>query len=153
MDMGALARSMRARMPWPVGQRVLRENGLPRARGWENTVERLSNEERGYSDKVDAIAQSLKEHLLCSEKLVRFYDVNEKTKATMVDALLKIKPPGSPFEDAYPALLSEKELEGRSISPILVAVEELEDGVGAVLLPSDQFPCGSSLLSVRLRIV
>jgi hypothetical protein len=132
MDMGTLARSMRARMPWPVGQRVLRENGLPRGRGWENTVARLSSEERDYSDKVDTIAQGLKEHLLCGEKLVRFYEVNEKTKATMVEALLNIKPPESPFEDAYPALLSENELEAQSMSPILIAVEELEDGVAAV---------------------
>jgi hypothetical protein len=57
--------------------------------------------------------------------------------ADMVDALLKIKPPGSPFEDAYPALLSEKELEGQSISPILVAVEELRTALEPFLLPSD----------------
>jgi hypothetical protein len=142
MDMGTLARSMRARMPWPVGRRVLQEIGLPRGRGWENTVVRLSSKEGGYNDKADAVAEGLKEHLLCGEKLVRFYEVNEKTKSTMADVLLKVKPSESAFEDAYPALLSENELEAQSISPILVAVEELEDGVAAVF---------ASVRSISLR--
>jgi len=76
MDMGELARSLRARMPWSVGQKVLRENELRRGNGWENTVARLSDPEFDFSDKIDAIATALREHILCGEKLVRFYEVD-----------------------------------------------------------------------------
>jgi hypothetical protein len=142
MDMGQLARSMRARMPWPVGQRVLRENELPRGQGWEKTVALLSNADVDYSDKVDAIAQALKEHLLCGEKLVRFYELDKKTKAKVADALLSAKIPNSPFKKAYPLVLSDEELEGQSTNPTLVAVEKTDDAVAAVF---------ASVRSVMLR--
>src|ERR1051326_1871831 len=100
MDMSTLARSMRARMPWPVGQRVLRENGIPRARGWENTVARLSNGD-AYADNVEALTEDLKEHLLCGEKLVRFYEVDEKSKNEMIEAMLGAKVPETTFSRAY----------------------------------------------------
>ena len=84
------------------------------------------------SEKDDALAADLKEHLLCGEKLVRFYEIGKKTKTTMVEALVKAKPPKSSFKDSYPTLLFEDDLEAQPTNPILVAVEELEDGVAAV---------------------
>ena len=132
MDMEGIARSMRARMPWPVGQRVLRENGVARGHGWEKTIARLSSKDADFGEKIDALAADLKEHLLCGEKLVRFYEIGKKTKTTMVEALVKAKPPKSSFKDSYPTLLFEDDLEAQPTNPILVAVEELEDGVAAV---------------------
>ena len=99
MDIAALIGSMRLRMPWPVGQRILRENDLPRGHGWENTVERLTDPEADYSDKSDAIASALKEHLLCGEKLVRFYDVSKKASVEMRGALRGAKIAESSFRD------------------------------------------------------
>ena len=132
MDMSTLARSMRARMPWPVGRRILQENGIPRARGWENTVARLSSKDDLYSEKIDALTQDLKEHLLCGEKLVRFYEVDQKTKDIMIDTLLGLELPESSFRKAYPALLSDEELEAQPPDPTFIEVEELKDEVAAV---------------------
>jgi len=53
MDMSDLVGSMRARMPWLVGQRVLREIGLPRGHGWDKTFERLTDPGVDYADKRD----------------------------------------------------------------------------------------------------
>ncbi len=142
MDMAEIARSMRARMPWPVGQRVLRENEVPRGHGWDKTVERLSGKDVKSRAKEKNVAADLKEHLLCGEKLVRFYEVGKKTKAAMTEAMLKAKLPKSAFKDAYPILLSEDELEAQSTNPTLIAVEEMDDGVAAVF---------ASVRSVQLR--
>ena len=51
MDMEGIARSMRARMPWPVGQRVLRENGVARGHGWEKTIARLSSKDADFGER------------------------------------------------------------------------------------------------------
>jgi hypothetical protein len=132
MDMGSLARSMRARMLWPVGQRVLRQNDLPRGQGWGNTVDRLSGKGVDYEDKADLLAEDLKKHLLCGEKLVRFYGVRKQAKDHMIAALRRAKPKHSPFREAYPCLVPQDELDARLTAPVLVAVEESDEGLAAV---------------------
>src|SRR5262249_52489589 len=119
MAMDDFVRSMRDRMPWPVGQRLLRENGLPRGQGWDKTVERLTDPEVDYSDKEEVLEDALKEHLLCGEKLVRFYEVSKKASTEMMDTLADASIPESPFKDAYPALLPESDLEEQSGQPVL----------------------------------
>jgi hypothetical protein len=120
-------------MPWPVGQRILRENDLPRGHGWEKTVERLSDPEADYSDKVSAIAEALEEHLLCGEKLVRFFRATLKAKAEIAQAIRAAKiEKNNAFAKAYPLLLSENELEAQNAAPTLIAVKDAEVGVCAV---------------------
>lgn len=125
-------RSMRERMPWPVGQRILRELELPRGRGWQNTIDRVSDASEDYSGKAEALEAALKEHLLCGEKLVRYYAATKKAAKEIADALSTKRIPASPFKDSYPLLLSEGQLDDYSTDSILVAVEQTDDGVAAV---------------------
>jgi len=132
MDMGTLARSMRARMPWPVGQRVLRQNELPRGHGWEKTVEKLSDERVNYDYAIEGTTNDLREHLLCGEKLVRLYMVSKPARNALTKTLQNVQLPKSRFREAYPALLSEDELEAGSSKPILISIEDSDEGVSAV---------------------
>jgi hypothetical protein len=142
MDIQSLVRSMRARMPWPVGQRVLRENNLPRGRGWDNTLEHFRDRDADYSKKLDALEAALKEHFLCGEKLVQFYEVSKSVSRDLVERLRSTRIPNSPFKAAYPSVLPEAELERVPSTPTLVAVETTDDGVAAVF---------ASARSVELR--
>ena len=132
MDIDAIARSMRARMPWPVGQLVLRQHGLRPGQGWAKTLDKLSDSTADYSEIIEPLAASLKEHLLCGEKLVRFYEVTKKARVEMADAVSELKVPRSAFSKSYPILLSEEELADQPTVPTLVAIEETDDAVAAV---------------------
>lgn len=133
MDMEDLARSMMARMPWDVAQKVLKLNGAPRGRGWQNTRERLIKSEKKFAHTIDPLEDALKEHMLCGEKLTRLYKVGEKTRRRMKEAILNLTPSKSPFLSAYPGSATEEVLTGlKPDSPKLVAVESSEGGVAAV---------------------
>ncbi|WP_441230062.1 hypothetical protein AB7828_10095 [Tardiphaga sp. 215_C5_N2_1] len=132
MDMADIARSMSARMPWPVGSRILNVEDLPRGHGWEKTVAGLSDQSVDFSGKIDAAAAALVEHYLCGEKLVRFYEIDAGSNPAIAQALEVATIPDGQFKDSYPAYLSEDELASASNDPTLVAIEKTESGTGLV---------------------
>lgn len=81
--------SMRRRMPWPVAQRVLASQSVERGQGWDRTVAKLLDPDADLGEEAEAeLQQSLREHILCGEKLSRFFQVSQAQKAAIRDALI-----------------------------------------------------------------
>lgn len=127
-----VARTMRARMPWPVGRKILVQNEFPRGRGWDNTVEKLGSAKQTEATQVDELIDALREHALCGEKLAGFYNVEpdalERSRQKLLNANVTI----SPFSETFPTSVTEDKLADQPLGLILTAVETNEDGIAAV---------------------
>ncbi len=121
-------------MPWSVARRVLKAEGLDRARGWNRTVARVANGDDQYEDKEQELRDALEEHIMCGEKIVQIFKLEEDEIATLRQAALALEVPDSDFQAAYPFLLPEDELTPhRGNPPVLTAVVNYVDGVAVVL--------------------
>lgn len=127
MSSEQIARSMQARMPWPVGQKVLRELQIERGQGWAQTVEKLKV--LADDEKLEALTEALREHLQCGEKSSRFYPVGRASIDACLGAKQSIGVPQSAFKEVYPCTVPEDKLAGLSKTPVLTAIEETEDAV------------------------
>lgn len=127
-----IARTMRSRMPWPVGRKVLVENGFPRGRGWEQTVEKLGSAKQEEGTQVDELVVALREHTLCGEKLAGFYKVDPEALARAREKVLSAEIKATAFSEAFPASLPEDELADQPSGFILTAVESSDDGIAVV---------------------
>lgn len=132
MEINDIARTMSARMPWPVGQKILAEIGLPRSQGWEKTVALLSDEKKDYSANLSDAAAALIEHHLCGEKLVSLFQLDAETKAILLTKAIELTAPKSPLQDFYPVYLPPNDLEVAPDTPTLIAIEETPVGIGVV---------------------
>ncbi|WP_245261405.1 hypothetical protein [Mesorhizobium sp. L103C131B0] len=132
MSIARIAQSMRSRMPWPVGRRILLENEVSRGRGWDQTLGKLIHNAGRLETKIEPLVDALREHILCGEKISTFYEVAPDAMEASRNALLSATIPTSPFSEAYPYLLSEDELLNAPAGIFLAAVETNEDGVAAV---------------------
>ncbi|MGE0230795.1 MAG: hypothetical protein AB7O39_09380 [Flavobacteriaceae bacterium] len=132
MPIEDIARSMRTRMPWSVGQKILRVLDLSRGQGWEQTVEKITHADIS-AEKLDDLNDALREHLLCGEKSVRFYDVDQiAADACGEFAVVADIDDNNPFVGAYPSILPEDSLAGLPAEPTLTAIEEDEVGTAFV---------------------
>ena len=127
-------RSMRARMPWAVARRLLKSEGLDRSRGWNRTVARVAEGDDQYDEKEDELQDALEEHIMCGEKLVQLFELEEDEITGLRDAARALEVPESPFQEAYPILLTEDQLTAhQAAAPVLTAVVRYRDGVAVVL--------------------
>lgn len=143
MDLPSIARSMRSRMPWSVGQLVLHGNEVDRGRGWDRTVNHLSAANSPFQTKTNDLAASLKEHLLCGEKLTRFYYLEDAEIDILWDAIKDAQIEDTAFKQSYPLTLTEEELSSQPLQMQLTAVEENEFGLAAIF---------SSVRTLTLRV-
>lgn len=133
MKIEALLRSLRQRVPWEVAQKVLSELDLPLGLGWDRTVTKISALTDLTAKDESDVARALKQHIICGEKFVRFYQLDDEAVAELRTAILAAPINASPFVTAYPGLCSESELAGlEAPDPELLAVEEGEDGTAAI---------------------
>lgn len=127
-------RSMRARVPWAVARRLLKSEGLNRARGWNRTLARAADGDDQYDNKEDELQDALEEHIMCGEKLVQLFELEEEEIAALRATALALDVPENPFSGAYPILLTEEELAGhQGAAPVLAAVVNYNEGVAVVL--------------------
>lgn len=133
MSLTEIAQSMKARMPWEVGQKVLELHNAPRSMGWDRTLEKLSDDAGDLGEAEADLREALREHLLCGEKLCRFYELTVGRMEELRAALRQAPISDGPFADAYPLLLTEDQIIANHPSaPHLIALEERDDGIAAV---------------------
>lgn len=126
-------------MPWSVARRVLRSEGLDRARGWNRTVARVADGDAQYDNKEQELRDALEEHIMCGEKIVQLFELDEDAVAALRQAALALAVPHTAFSTAYPELLPEDQLAPfRGQAPVLAAVEEYDEGI-AVILASTRY--------------
>jgi hypothetical protein len=92
MTVGSIALDMSTRIPWDVAKRIFVLNEIPRAHGWDKTIERVGSHEGEFYDRVDALSHALQEHYIAGEKLSRFYKLTAKEARELRKALLETKP-------------------------------------------------------------
>lgn len=127
-------RSMHARMPWSVARRLLKSEGLDRARGWNRTLARVADGDDQYDDKEQQLQDALEEHIMCGEKIVQLFELEEEEVTELRQAALALAIPNNAFSAAYPILLREDELTSfRGNPPVLAAVVNYNEGVAVVL--------------------
>lgn len=143
MSVQDILSGMRKRMPWSVGQKILAEAGLDRGQGWERTVTKFEDPKAVTGEKEAALSDTLKEHLICGEKLSRFYEVPPENKAHLEAVLGAAAIEDTAFKRRYPALLSEEELKRQERGLKLVAVERFNDGMAGIF---------SSVRTITIRV-
>jgi hypothetical protein len=133
MAIEPLLKSMRRRVPWEVAHKLLSELELPTGVGWDRTVGKI----QALTDLTDQdeteISAALRDHIICGEKSVRLYPLQEAAKERLLEALRAHPHVDSPFRAAYPCLASDESLgDVTAAKPELLAVEEDEEGTAAI---------------------
>lgn len=131
MEVADIARSMRARMPWPVGQLVLAESNVRRGQGWDKTVAKLSADP-GLGGKADDLAVALREHLLCGEKSVSFLTLSQPNLTALRSSILQTTILPSLEAEIFPVLLDKDQLTATSPDLKLISRVETDNGIAAV---------------------
>lgn len=132
MSVENAAESLRARMPWQVGQKLLATMGLPRGQGWAKTVKRLSEKDPLVAQQESALQGALIEHYLSGEKLVRLFEVPADEMQVLRESLTAAEIVPSAFSQHYPDLAPKAELPPGLGKPVLVAVHAAEGGIAAI---------------------
>lgn len=133
LDLVSILHAMRTRVPWMVGQRILKAANFPRGKGWDLTIAKIL-EGQWVSGEVASLLRAYKEHLICGEKSVTFLQIEDEQCDSLRGKLANLSIPGSPMATAYPFPIPPKELEQASMSlPQPVAVERHEDGLALIL--------------------
>lgn len=124
-------------MPWPVAQKVLKRIGVRRSRGWDNTLKAV-NDAGVRPDREDELIRALQEHLLCGEKLVQFYQLDDEMMNALRYSLLLMELPKNIFSAIYPMQVDADEVRaGDHTRPVLAEVARL--------------PFGSALIFASIR--
>ncbi|SMC51765.1 hypothetical protein SAMN06297251_103125 [Fulvimarina manganoxydans] len=150
-----LGRSMRDRMPWTVGRKILEQHDVSRGRGWDNTLEKLADEDIDFSGVIEPVRLSLFEHTLCGEKLSRFYRVDSRTMSEFREAAFDLRPNDSIFRDKFPIVVDEDDLRGAPLGHTLIDVSQTDTGTAIIFssvrsvmvreeLHPEDFPLGSA---------
>src|SRR5688572_15872969 len=105
-----IVRSMAARMPWHVAQKIFKIENISVSHGWNKTELKLSSTD--FSQEVyNHLIKSLHEHIVFGEKFIKYYPVNPVVMAQLREAIVNYSPPESRFRESYPYSLTEEELQ------------------------------------------
>lgn len=132
MSIVEIVDSLKRRTPWQVGQKILAEHNLPRGRGWDNTLGKISPLAADFDDQTDDLSLALKEHILCGEKVSSFYQLTDDETSALRAASAALQVDSNPFSDCFPLMLPEDQLGDAPRTPVLTAIEATGDGVALV---------------------
>ncbi|WP_139332986.1 hypothetical protein [Insolitispirillum peregrinum] len=128
----SLLAAMRSRMPWETAQKVLVSADLPRGRGWDQTTAKLL-EKDWSAEEIAELTRLYKEHLLCGEKSVSFYNLSPESMVKLRDAVAKAEIEPGILTDTYPFPIEQGALEASKPSkPVLLAVEKDDDAIAVI---------------------
>lgn len=120
-------------MPWSVSHSVFSNLDLGRRANWDKTLAHAEVGDESYEEKSTELLNALTEHLLCGEKFVRFYELEEEQINSLRSELDYIRIDSNIFSSIYPLILPESQLSGDLPSLSISAIHKLEDGIALVL--------------------
>jgi hypothetical protein len=139
-----LLSAARARIPWYVASKILEDCGIPRGRGWDNTIQKLEDGFEPSEAQLEALLTRYKEHLVCGEKSVRFYDLDQDSMNSLRAYLHDSENEENALSSSYPLPLAQEQIAALPLSrPKLVGVERMEDGIAGIFC---------SIRSAELRV-
>ena len=129
MSIAAAVRSMKTRMPWTVGQKVLEDLGIPRGRGWAETEQKLNAGD--HTESEAALREAIEAHLMCGEKLTRLYAITASDKTQLRRSIKASQIEENTASTLFPYLLSDEQPSEASAELRLYKVVDFEDGTAA----------------------
>lgn len=119
---------MRLRMPWRVGQKVLESKEVPRGKGWAETQLKLTDVDLG-ADKEAELVESIEQHLMCGEKLTRYYRLSRRDITRLQNDLFQVDVPDSEIKEVFPMVLEGADLTETGSDPTIVQNVQFDDGL------------------------
>ncbi|MCP9308676.1 hypothetical protein [Zymomonas mobilis] len=121
---------MRKRLPWGVAYNIFTSLNLEKGLGWPGTEKKVLDGDTTYESKEKELELALEEHLICGEKIVRFYELLEQDIDTLRKKMVNLLPeiPNDKMTTRYPILLDGNDLNDRYFEPQIISVRELVDG-------------------------
>lgn len=125
-------------MPWSVSHSVFSDLELGRRANWDKTLAHAETGDASYEEKTEDLLDALTEHLLCGEKLVRFYEVEKEKIKNFRKKAENLQVDDNIFSDNFPILVPENELNGPVPNLSVSAIHKNEEGI-AIILSSKRY--------------
>jgi len=125
----------RTRVSWPTMQNILHSLNLPVGQGWDKTIEKLDSfKEKGKleENQLNSLEDAFFENLLVGEKALKIYNIPKEKIEILYSFLSNYTPKKCVFTNKYPYPLNEDELKKADLSPHLVEIEPLDDGLALI---------------------
>lgn len=158
MHLESLLTTLRNRVPFSTMTAILKLSGFPISQGADRTVDRIIKEvgegKNDYTSEIEKLKQQYYDHLLVSEKAIRFFPVDKERITKLTNLITKNEVQNSVISDLYPMSLF------LALYPIPLSEEQLsktEDKISLVdLVESEQslslVYCSSRFIQERVKI-
>ena len=149
MHLEPLLTALRHRVPFSTMSAILKLSEFPVSQGADRTVERIIKEvgegKEDYTSAIKKLKQQYHDHLLVSEKAIRFFPVDKVRIAKLTNLITKNEIKNSDFLALYPIPLSEEQLSKTKSKISLVDLVESEQSLSLVY-------CSSRFIQERVKI-
>lgn len=126
MLIAQILKAFSQRISWSTMRVILKMCDLPVGRGWEQTIDKLTDED---SDKIEQLKNCYENHLLVSDKALKIYQLERKKIDKLIATLKKHKPSATLFNETYPFPLSDERLKEIDFSQKLVEIRDTDDSL------------------------
>ncbi len=119
-------------MPWDTAQKALQAEDIPRSRGWDLTIAKLSKFD--WNDEyLDVLRRIYLDSVFCGEKSVSFYHLSDSEISELRTLADEAQPTESILADCFPLPLNDKIL-GTQIpqKQKLISVERTDEAIALV---------------------
>lgn len=131
-----------------VASRIFRSLNLDRSMGWNRTMAKIGAGDLDFSDAETDLREALEEHIMCGEKLVRFYALNDGAAETIRQRARAAAVAENEFSEQFPVLASGAMVDQlRQNGPTVTGVKEYDDGI-AIFLSSARYLMKRSILDL-----
>lgn len=140
--------AFRQRISWCTMKVILKICDLPVGRGWEQTIDKLTDENRdknNINEKIEQLKKCYENHLLVNDKALKIYQLERKKLDKLIAAFRKYKPVDTAFHQTYPYPLSDDNLKEVDFSQKLVEIKDTEDSLAVIF-------CTKRLFTERSQI-
>lgn len=141
MSVVEIIRSFSERMPWHVSFSVFSDLGLSRRVNWDKTLISAEEGDTSYNQHKDDLLDALQEHLLCGEKMVRFYEVDTKNIDEFREKISQLTVEETIFSKSYPIVLSSDALDSYVPQISISAIHKINDGIAIVMSSKRRIAC------------
>ncbi|MDO6521291.1 hypothetical protein Q4578_06815 [Shimia thalassica] len=124
--------SLRRRVTWTNGRKMLIAAGCATGQGWAKTIAKV--EEMGAETvNLGALQDQLIEHNLCGHKYTKLYEISDAERKAFQSKILSLPRSECRAGQVYPNNLDEEDLNEEPTEPQIVDITSNEDGMGVVL--------------------
>jgi hypothetical protein len=136
--------AFRQRISWSTMRVILKICDLPVGRGWEQTIQKLTDKD-DISAKREQLKNCYENHLLVNDKAIKIYQLEIKKIDQLIAVFRKYKPADTAFHQTYPYPLSDEKLKEVDFSQKLVEIKDTEDSLAIIF-------CTKRLFTERSQI-